>query len=62
MTEIKLYQPLSDRLRPQTLDEFVGQRHLLGEKRALSKLFASKRLHSMIFGGRQEQEKQLWRG
>ncbi|PLA75015.1 recombination factor protein RarA [Hydrogenovibrio sp. SC-1] len=51
MTEIKAYQPLSDRLRPQTLEEFVGQTHLLGEKRALSKLFASKRLHSMIFWG-----------
>lgn len=51
MTEIKAYQPLSDRLRPQTLEDFVGQTHLLGEKRALSKLFASKRLHSMIFWG-----------
>lgn len=51
MTEINQYQPLSDRLRPQTLDQFVGQTHLLGEGRALSKLFASKRLHSMIFWG-----------
>ena len=24
------YQPLADRLRPQHLDEFVGQAHLLG--------------------------------
>lgn len=51
MTEMNGYQPLSDRLRPQTLAEFVGQTHLLGQGRALSKLFASKRLHSMIFWG-----------
>ena len=45
------YQPLSDRLRPQTLDEYVGQSHLLGDDRALSKVFASNHLHSMIFWG-----------
>ena len=45
------YQPLSDRLRPQTLDDFVGQTHLLAEGRALSKLFESGRLHSMVFWG-----------
>ncbi len=45
------YQPLSDRLRPQTLADFVGQRHLLGENRALSRVFASQHLHSMIFWG-----------
>ncbi len=45
------YQPLSDRLRPQSLDEFVGQRHLLGKNRALTKVFESGRLHSMIFWG-----------
>lgn len=45
------YQPLSDRLRPQTLAEYVGQSHLLGENRALSRVFASQNLHSMIFWG-----------
>ncbi|UQB43226.1 replication-associated recombination protein A [Thiomicrospira microaerophila] len=45
------YQPLSDRLRPQCLSDYVGQSHLLGEQRALSKVFASKHLHSMIFWG-----------
>lgn len=49
--ELNPYQPLSDRLRPQSLADFVGQTHLLGEKRALSKLMASKHLHSMIFWG-----------
>ncbi len=28
------YRPLADRLRPQTLDEYVGQSHLLGRRRA----------------------------
>jgi len=45
------YQPLSDRLRPKTLAEFVGQRHLLGKNRALTKVFEAGRLHSMIFWG-----------
>jgi putative ATPase len=49
--ETLVYQPLSDRLRPQALDEFVGQTHLLGPGRALSKMFESGRMHSMIFWG-----------
>lgn len=49
--EYQAYQPLSDRLRPQTLGDFVGQTHLLGKGRALSKMFESGRMHSMIFWG-----------
>lgn len=45
------YQPLSDRLRPESLDDYVGQTHLLGPKRALSKLLETGHLHSMIFWG-----------
>lgn len=45
------YQPLSDRLRPQKLEDFVGQTHLLGKGRALSKLFESGAMHSMVFWG-----------
>lgn len=48
---MSLYQPLSDRLRPQSLDEYVGQTHLLGPNRALSRMFASGKLHSMVFWG-----------
>ncbi|QCU89862.1 replication-associated recombination protein A [Thiomicrorhabdus sediminis] len=48
---MSVYQPLSDRLRPQTLEEYVGQTHLLGTNRALSKMLASQRLHSMVFWG-----------
>lgn len=51
MTEFEAYQPLSDRLRPQQLADYVGQTHLLGAGRALSKMFDSGHLHSMIFWG-----------
>lgn len=45
------YKPLAERLRPEKLADYVGQQHLLGEGRALSKVFASNNLHSMIFWG-----------
>lgn len=48
---MSLYQPLSDRLRPQNLDDYVGQKHLLGPNRALSRMFTSGNLHSMVFWG-----------
>ncbi|WP_040725608.1 replication-associated recombination protein A [Thiomicrorhabdus sp. Kp2] len=48
---MSVYQPLSDRLRPKTLEDYVGQTHLLGEKRALSRMLNSGRLHSMVFWG-----------
>ncbi len=44
-------QPLAARLRPQTLDEFVGQKHLLGEGKVLRRLIESDRISSMIFWG-----------
>ncbi len=44
-------EPLAARLRPQTLSEFVGQEHLLGEGKALRRLIESDRISSMIFWG-----------
>lgn len=44
-------QPLADRLRPQNLDEFVGQRHLLGKGKILRNLIESDQIYSMIFWG-----------
>ncbi len=44
-------QPLASRLRPQTLAEFVGQRHLIGEGKVLRRLIESDRIASMIFWG-----------
>lgn len=43
--------PLADRLRPQTLSEVVGQKHLLGEKGALSRIIEGGVIPNMIFYG-----------
>ncbi len=48
---MSVYRPLSDRLRPSTLEHYVGQTHLLAPKRALSRMFEANSLHSMIFWG-----------
>jgi len=44
-------QPLAEALRPRTLDEVVGQRHLLGEGKPLRLAFESGKVHSMILWG-----------
>lgn len=43
--------PLAERLRPRTLDDVVGQTHLLGPGKPLRVAFESGRPHSMIFWG-----------
>jgi putative ATPase len=43
--------PLAERLRPATLDEVIGQQHLLGPGKPLRAAFESGRLHSMILWG-----------
>ncbi len=48
---MSVYQPLSDRLRPKVLEGFVGQTHLLGPRRALSRMLETGSLHSMVFWG-----------
>ena len=44
-------QPLAARLRPGTLEEFVGQKHLLGEGKILRRLIEEDHISSMIFWG-----------
>jgi putative ATPase len=44
-------QPLAARMRPATLDEFVGQQHFLGEGKLLRRLLKADRLGSVIFYG-----------
>ncbi len=44
-------QPLAARLRPDTLDEVVGQRHLLGPGKLLRRIIESDAISSMIFWG-----------
>jgi putative ATPase len=43
--------PLADRLRPQRLEEVVGQDHLLGPEGPIGRMAAAKRLSSMILWG-----------
>ena len=43
--------PLADRLRPKTLDQVVGQRHLLSENGALARIVQSGSIPNMIFYG-----------
>ena len=46
-----MYQPLADILRPTTLDEVVGQEHILGEGAILRRLIDSGKIPNMIFYG-----------
>ena len=44
-------EPLAARMRPRTLDEFVGQEHFLGPGKLLRRLLAADRLASAVFHG-----------
>ena len=43
--------PLADRIRPQTLDDVVGQKHLLGEGKLLRRIVENNEVPNMIFYG-----------
>ena len=45
------WRPLADRMRPATLDEFVGQSHLLEPGKPLRRLLEGRSLHSMLLWG-----------
>ena len=47
----EMNEPLAARLRPQTLDEIIGQQHLIGPGKVLRKMVESDRISSMIFWG-----------
>ncbi len=49
--EREVPQPLAARLRPQTLEEYTGQSHLLGPGKVLQKLIENDQISSMIFWG-----------
>ena len=56
MDQISLFdrempQPLAAKLRPGTLEEYVGQGHLLGKGKVLRKLIEQDQVSSMIFWG-----------
>ena len=44
-------QPLAERLRPQTLDEYIGQKHLVGEGAVIRRMIEQKRIASFILWG-----------
>ena len=44
-------QPLAERLRPRTLDEYIGQQHLVGEGAVLRKMIETGRISSFILWG-----------
>ena len=44
-------EPLAERLRPRTLDDYVGQQHLVGEGAVLRKMIDAKRISSFILWG-----------
>ena len=48
---LKTEAPLAARLRPRTLDEFVGQEHILGKGKLLYRAIQADRLRSLIFYG-----------
>lgn len=50
-TDNTIFQPLAARIRPRSLDEFVGQSHLLGKDKPLRKAIEQGVLHSMILWG-----------
>src|SRR6185436_4839831 len=47
----EVHVPLAERLRPKTIDEMVGQQHLLGEGKPIRVALKAGRPHSMILWG-----------
>lgn len=45
------FPPLAERMRPKSLDTYVGQKHLVGEDAVLRKAVLTGNIHSMIFWG-----------
>ncbi|WP_288186890.1 AAA family ATPase, partial [uncultured Sneathia sp.] len=49
--DLKNNAPLADRMRPRNLNEFVGQDHVIGDGKYLSRLIKSDRIGSILFYG-----------
>ena len=47
----KMSQPLAERLRPRTLDDYIGQQHLVGEGAVLRKMIDARHVSSFILWG-----------
>lgn len=51
MTSSTDYHPLADRMRPQSIADYAGQQHILGQDKPLRVAIENGRLHSMVFWG-----------
>lgn len=49
--EVNLSAPLASRLRPQTLDDYIGQEHLVGKGKVLRQMLEKDMISSMVFWG-----------
>lgn len=49
--ELEKSAPLADRLRPKDLDDYLGQKHLLGDGKILRRMIKADRIYSMILYG-----------
>ncbi len=49
--EVNLSAPLASRLRPQTLDDYIGQENLVGKGKVLRQMLEKDRISSMVFWG-----------
>ena len=52
--------PLASRLRPSTLDEVVGQKHIIGKDKLLTAPSRQISWDLLFFTGRRERERRLW--
>lgn len=52
--------PLAARLRPERLEEIVGQKHIIGENTLLYRAIKADKLSSVIFTARREPERLRW--
>ena len=53
-------QPLAERMRPKTLDEYIGQKHLVGEGAVLRRMIEAGRILRLFCGDRREWGRPLW--
>jgi putative ATPase len=60
-TQIDAEAPLAARLRPRTLDEFIGQDAVVGPGRLLRRAIQADQLSSLIFLGHRGQGRRPWR-
>ncbi|MDU2598830.1 replication-associated recombination protein A [Anaerococcus sp.] len=49
--ELEKSAPLADRLRPKSLETYIGQEHLVGEGKIINRMIKADRIYSMIFYG-----------